>query len=80
MKKDRNKTIRKGLRECLEGELELLEKSSETGKDFVSSHYFDALRIAKRHLPEKEIRKYNELYLKVVHEYWENKDKKESKR
>lgn len=75
---NRKEIIRNGFRACLEGELELLEEASKTGKDFDSKNYFDALRIAKKrlHIPEKEIRKYETEYYRIVGSYWENIKKK----
>lgn len=77
--KNRKEIIRNGFRACLEGELELLEEASKKGKDFDSKNYFDALGIAKKrlHIPEKEIRKYEAEYYRIVGSYWENIRKKE---
>lgn len=76
--KSRKETIRNGFRACLEGELELLEEASRTGKDFDSQNYFDTLRIVKRrlHIPEKELRKYEAEYYRIIGSYWENIKKK----
>ena len=76
--KNRKEIIRNGFRACLVGELELLEEASKIGKDFDSKNYFEVLGIAKKrlHIPEKEIRKCETEYYRIVGSYWENVRKK----
>tara|TARA_Y100000296_G_scaffold83614_1_gene115083 strand:+ start:1082 stop:1324 length:243 start_codon:yes stop_codon:yes gene_type:complete len=76
-KENKKEKIKNGLKALLEEALEELQESSQIGENFDSENYYNALRIAKKHLPEEEIKEYETKYNEINNLYWENKRKKE---
>ncbi|PIO08322.1 hypothetical protein COU59_01705 [Candidatus Pacearchaeota archaeon CG10_big_fil_rev_8_21_14_0_10_34_12] len=65
--------IRKGLMTIIARELRELKEKFQEGKTFNSETYFDALRLAQKYLPERDIEKCRKLYRLIVGKYWKNK-------